>query len=68
MANHMTENEDHLDVRVLDRKLMQGTMDAKSHAKYLASLPDDAENALVTETRFGSAIDEVVLPTETPSE
>jgi hypothetical protein len=67
MANHTTENEDHLDVRVLDRQLLQGTMDMTAHVKYLASLPDDAEEAEETETRFGPSIEEVELPEETPS-
>jgi hypothetical protein len=67
MANHMTENEDHLDVRVLDRQLMQGTIDMDAHKKYLASLPDDAAEAEETETRFGPSIEELDLPEETPS-
>jgi hypothetical protein len=67
MAKHMTENEDHLDIRVLDRQMLQGTMDMTAHEKYLATLPDDAAEAEETETRFGPSIEEVELPEETPS-
>jgi len=67
MAKKAEINEDQLDVRVINRQVLQGTHDPKAHEEYLATLPDDAEEAEETETRFGPAIEEIELPTESPS-
>ncbi len=56
-----------LDIRLISRQRLQGDFDEALHAKNLAALPDDAEEAEETETRFGPAIEEIQLPTEQPS-
>ena len=56
-----------LDIRLIARERLQGAFDEKLHAKNLAALPDDAEEAEETETRFGPALEEMELPTEQPS-
>jgi hypothetical protein len=67
MTKTVEYTEEEMDIRVIDQNLLQGTVDAKAHAKYLASLPDDADEAEETETRFGPAIEEIELPTEQTS-
>ena len=67
MAKKADINDEQLDIRVINRNLLQGTLDPKAHEEYLASLPDEADEAEETETRFGPAIEEIELPTESPS-
>jgi len=45
-------DEKKFDVRVLEQRLRRGVITKEEHAKYLASLPDDAANAVETTTRF----------------
>ena len=66
MSTKVTNTAD-LDIRLIDRERLQGTFDEDLHAKNLAELPDDAEEAEETETRFGPALEEIELPTEQPS-
>ena len=67
MATKKENDFDGLDVRLIDRKRLQGNFDTNAYDAYLAALPDDAEEAEETETRFGPAIEEIELPTEQPS-
>jgi|GEM_PF-7129037 len=67
MATKKENDFDGLDVRLVERHRLQGTFDTKAYEAYLAALPDDAEEAEETETRFGPAIEEIELPTEQPS-
>ena len=67
MAKKNENNFDGLDVRLVERKRLQGGFDVKAYEAYLAALPDDAEEAEETETRFGPAIEEIELPTEQSS-
>lgn len=45
-------DEKKFDVRVLEQRLRRGVITREQYEKYLASLPDDAENAVETTTRF----------------
>ncbi len=61
------EKQEEVDIRLIDRQRLEGTFDEEAYAKLLASLPDDAEEAEETETRFGPAIEEIELPGEPAS-
>ena len=50
-------NDELFDVRVVKRDLRDGTTHQKDHEAYLATLPDEAEEAVETETRMESFLD-----------
>ncbi len=48
-------NEDHLfDIRVVDRHISKGLTTRKDHEKFLASLPDLAEQAELVDVALGT--------------
>lgn len=42
----------HLDVRIIDKNLERGLLSREQVDAWLASLPDDAANAVATDTRM----------------
>lgn len=47
-------NEELLDVRVVERNIIEGKLERTQWDTYLADLPDDAENCVETEVRMGA--------------
>ena len=52
MSKKSLEPKALFDVRVISHQMRRGEMNVKAVQKYLDSLPDDADEASETETRF----------------